>query len=276
MLVGALSVIRPVRILQVRTRRRGATVLVGGVMAVLGACLPVPSLTTVTGTGSALDDFAPAFHFREHHETLIDAPAADVFAAIQSTTASEIALFQTFTWIRRFGRPGAESILNAPEHLPILDVATRTTFLKLAERPAREVVIGSVVIAPAGFRRRDVATPDQFKTVAQPGFAVATFNFMIAEEGALTRLTTETRVVATDNWTLRRFTAYWRVIYPGSAILRMTWLQAIKKRAEGGTVPFQTRAWPYTFIMPHEPVLVYVLAPVTIDFTGTMRSRHVR
>ena len=232
MIVGVLSVIKPVRILRVRTRWRGAFVLIGGALAVLAACLPVPSLTTAASTGSALDEFAPAFHFREHHETLIDAPAADVFAAVQATTASEIVLFQSFTWIRRFGRPGAESILNAPEHLPILDVATRTTFFKLIELPSREVVIGTVVIVPAGFRRGDVSTPDQFKAVAQPGFALATFNFRIAEEGALTRLTTETRVVATDNWTLRRFTAYWRVIYPGSAILRVTWLRAIKHRAE--------------------------------------------
>lgn len=236
MVVGALNVIKPIRILRVRTRQRGALVLAGGALAVLAACLPVPSLTAVTSAGSALDECAPAFHFREHHETLVNAPAADVFAAIQATTASEIALFQSFTWLRRFGRPGAESILNAPEHLPILEVATRTTFLKLAERPSQEVVVGSVVMAPAGFRRRHVATPDQFKAVAQPGFAVATFNFRIVPEGALTRLTTETRVVATDNWTLRRFTAYWRVIYPGSAILRMTWLAAIRKRAEAATV----------------------------------------
>jgi len=230
--IGAVSVIKPVRLVRVRTRKHGAIVLIGGGLAVLAACLSVPSLTAVTSSGSALDEFTPAFHFREHHETMIEAPAADVFAAIQATTAGEIALFQTFTWLRRLGRPGAESILNAPDGLPILDVATRTTFLTLAERPSQEVVIGSVVSAPPGFRRRDVSTGDQFKAVAHPGFALAAFNFRLVEEGALTRLTTETRVVATDNWTLRRFTAYWRVIYPGSAILRVTWLRAIKRRAE--------------------------------------------
>lgn len=236
MIIGAVSVIKPVRLLRVRTRRRGVFVMLGGALAVLAACLTVPSLSNTTSLGSALDEFAPAFHFREQHETLVNAPAADVFAAIQATTAGEIALFQSFTWIRRFGRPGPESILNAPEHLPIIEVATRTTFLKLAERPSQEIVIGGVVIAPPGLRRRDVATPDQFKALSQPGLAIATFNFRVAEEGALTRLTTETRVVATDAWTLRRFTAYWRVIYPGSAILRMTWLQAIKTRAESAAV----------------------------------------
>jgi hypothetical protein len=45
-------------------------------------------------------------------------------------------------------------------------------------------------------------------------------------------LTTETRVFATDAPTRRKFAAYWRVIYPGSALIRMMWLRAIKQRAE--------------------------------------------
>jgi hypothetical protein len=43
---------------------------------------------------------------------------------------------------------------------------------------------------------------------------------------------TETRVFATDAVALRRFTPYWRIIFPGSAILRVTWLRAVKHRAE--------------------------------------------
>jgi len=36
----------------------------------------------------------------------------------------------------------------------------------------------------------------------------------------------------TDAATTRRFAAYWRVIYPGSALIRRMWLRAIKRRAE--------------------------------------------
>ena len=52
------------------------------------------------------------------------------------------------------------------------------------------------------------------------------------EHNGRSRLTTETRIFATDDVALGRFTAYWRIIFPGSAILRMTWLRAIKARAE--------------------------------------------
>ena len=58
-------------------------------------------------------------------------------------------------------------------------------------------------------------------------------NFVIEPDGpARTTLTTETRVFATDRRTLHAFTAYWRTIFPGSWILRVTWLNAIARRAE--------------------------------------------
>jgi hypothetical protein len=42
---------------------------------------------------------------------------------------------------------------------------------------------------------------------------------------------TETRVMASDASTARRFAAYWRAIYPGSALIRRMWLLAIERRA---------------------------------------------
>src|ERR1019366_6829083 len=45
-------------------------------------------------------------------------------------------------------------------------------------------------------------------------------------------LTTETRVYAAGTHVLRGFATYWRMIYPGSALIRREWLRAIKLRAE--------------------------------------------
>jgi hypothetical protein len=55
---------------------------------------------------------------------------------------------------------------------------------------------------------------------------------MTDEGGGWTRLTTETRVYATDASSRRRFAGYWRVIYPGSALIRRMWLRAVRERAE--------------------------------------------
>jgi hypothetical protein len=131
------------------------------------------------------------------------------------------------------GRPGPESILNAPERLPLLEVATRTTFLLLAEEPEREVVVGTLVLAPAGVQIKEQPTPEDFKALDAPGFVKATMNFRLEDVGKDTcPVTTETRVYATDAAARRRFAAYWQVIYPGSGLIRRMWLRAIKRRAQ--------------------------------------------
>lgn len=80
---------------------------------------------------------------------------------------------------------------------------------------------------------RDRAYPVGFRALRGPGFALATMNFRIEDAGpGACTVTTETRVYATDAPTRRRFAGYWRVIYPGSALIRGMWLGAIKRRAE--------------------------------------------
>jgi hypothetical protein len=155
-----------------------------------------------------LDEIMPRWQFDEHHEIQISAPPERIWAAIRDVTPREIRFFQTLTAIRRFGRGGNENILNAPDAKPILAVATRSGFRVLADDAPRELVIGTHV-APQ---------------------ALAVMNFRV--EG--TRLTTETRVFAQTDKARRKFAIYWRIIRPGSGIIRRGWLEAIKLRAESG------------------------------------------
>src|SRR5712692_10316779 len=122
---------------------------------------------------------------------------------------------------------------SAPEHLPILEVATRTSFLLLAEEPDREIVVGTLVMAPRGWRPKRRPTPEDFKALREPGFAIAAMNFLVEDAGpGACIVTTETRIYSTDSSARRRFARYWRVIYPGSALIRRMWLRAVKRRAE--------------------------------------------
>jgi hypothetical protein len=58
-------------------------------------------------------------------------------------------------------------------------------------------------------------------------------NFVVTPDGPnVSWVSTETRVFATSADARRRFAAYWRVIYPGSALIRIMWLRAIARRAE--------------------------------------------
>jgi hypothetical protein len=124
--------------------------------------------------------------------------------------------------------------------------------MMLAEQPRRELVLGTLVMVPDDLRKLPLAerqrlraefSPAKFVALDKPGYAKAAMNFVIADEGnGWTRLATDTRVHATSAGVRRRFAAYWRVIYPGSSLLRRTWLSAIRKRAEAPPAATATAA----------------------------------
>ena len=124
-------------------------------------------------------------------------------------------------------------MLNPPDGESLVRVATRTSFMTLAEVPGRELVLGAVVMAPEGVRLAAGPTPESFKALTRPGFAKAVMGFAIEARGpGLCQLRTETRVHATDPRSRDVFARYWKVIAPGSLFIRHMWLRAIKVRAE--------------------------------------------
>ena len=229
LVAGLVLAVRPAPALGVATRSRAMLVAAAGVVLGL-ASLAAPSFTSrVTVPSSRLDELTPEWQFHEVHRRRIAAPPARVFAALKAVRADEIAFFHTLTWIRRFGRPAPPGILNAGR-APILDVALKGGFTLLAEDVPRELVVGTVVVAPPG--PRQPRTREFFRS-PPPGYAVGTMNFQVTADGAGgSWLSTETRVVATSPPARRVFAAYWRVIYPGSALIRRMWLRAIAQRAE--------------------------------------------
>ncbi len=105
----------------------------------------------------------------------------------------------------------------------------------LAEREALRLGVQLAEgLAPAhaqGVVHRDLKPGD--KTIRELGFEIAAMNFLVEDTGPRScMVTTETRVYATDTSARHRFAPYWRVIYPGSALIRRTRLRAVKPRAE--------------------------------------------
>jgi hypothetical protein len=233
-LVGLVWIVKPLTFAGLRKRRHGVWLLViGSLIVLLGWNSPAKEIR-ITAAHTELDLFVPVYQFSEFHSIRVLAPKDRVYDAVKRIRADEILLFRTLTWMRRFGRSGPESILNAPENMPILEVATRTTFLTLAERPGEELLVGTTVSKPRGAKVPQ--TPQEFRALAQPGFALAAMNFRLEDGGASTTVvSTETRVYATDDYSRRRFARYWRTIYPGSAFMRRMWLHAIKRRAEAAS-----------------------------------------
>ena len=227
---GLILFIKPIERLHVDSRSQALLIAgIGAVLVGVGLTLPARG-STVKTTATRLDEFVPVWQFNERHTIRIAAPPARVFESIKNVRADEISLFNALTWIRRGGRKLPESILNAGDSAPLLEVATRSGFIYLADEGPRELVIGTVVLAPRG--GRGVLTPEMFKSRLAPGFVLAAMNFLVMPDGPNASLvSTETRVFANSSYSRRRFAGYWRTIYPGSALIRVMWLRAVRRRA---------------------------------------------
>jgi hypothetical protein len=180
---------------------------------------------------SRLDAFLPEWHFHEVHERTMATSPARAMQAIRVVPAREVRFFRLLTALRGFGPrldPG-----GIAEPRSILDGALKRGFLKLAEEPDRELVLGTIgqFWRLAG-TRAPVGGPEEFLAFDRPGYAKAAINFLLRETGdGRTSVTTETRILGTDAAAKRRFGAYWTVIHPGSALIRRSWLAAIEARA---------------------------------------------
>jgi hypothetical protein len=232
-LAGLLSLVRPLRFLRIPSRRVALLVLLAGLaLAPIGAWWPWPRRHA--GGATHLDAFLPDYQFTEFHETRVRARPQEVYRAVRAVTAGEIRTFRTLSWIRRGGaqpKHGRETILTPAWDKPILDVATRSGFVWLADDAPREALVGTVVCCSS---RDRVSNAAEFQALSRSGVAKAVMNFRIEDAGGgYTRVTTETRVLATDTRTRRHFGLYWALIYPGSSMIRYGWLEAIRRRAEG-------------------------------------------
>jgi hypothetical protein len=227
MVLGAASLLRPLAWLGIGSRRLALLALAAGVLAcLLGMLLPVP-LHRSRGA-LKIDAFMPSYQFHEVHETTVRATPERAMQAIRSVTLDEIRFARTLMTIRSLGC----GVRSAQDQRPILDAATSGSFAWLA-RDDRELVVGTIGQFWRMQRRSvPIAGPDQFEAFSDPGWAKAVMSFRVEDQGSgRSRVTTETRILSSDPATARVFAAYWRLIYPGSALLRRSWLQAVRARA---------------------------------------------
>lgn len=226
---GGVSVLVPLRFLDIRSRWTGLWVLVAGIaIAALALSWP-PSLHTAV-CRCALDDFLPAYTSREFHSQLVHAPPARVYRAIRESTAQDVKVFVTLVQLRM----GHFQKVNVPAD-PILELMSRpgSPFLLLYDDGRSEIVLGTAGRFWGGGRSARFTTVEDFSAYHEPGTAKSAFNFRVEDLGNdWSRVSTETRVIGNDDAATRAMTRYWRIIYPGSAAIRRTWLNAIKARAE--------------------------------------------
>jgi hypothetical protein len=183
-----------------------------------------------------LDDFVPAAHFRETHTIWTPAPPERVYRALRLVTPAETPLVGWLMGLRTLPTQlaGRRRARFASER-PLMDQFVGAGFRVLAEAPNEEIVLGRIAQfwKLSGGQAARINGGAEFLAFAVPGYAKAAMNFAVHPDHGGARLSTETRVWATDPVARRQFARYWSVIHLGSAAIRRSWLKAITRRAEG-------------------------------------------
>ncbi len=142
-----------------------------------------------------IDRFLSDYDIVEHHEVDVDAPVDRAYRAVKEL-----------------------DLVRSPIVLVLLFARGLPSMFTGAVKPKRRLGLDEIV--DSGF--------------VAPGFAKGAWNFVVSERPAGgSKVESETRVACTDDDARRRFSRYWRLIGPFSALIRRVMLRGIKHDAEG-------------------------------------------
>ena len=169
-----------------------------------------------------IDQVIPRYDEREYHQIEIRGDRRKVYQTARSIDFSDSIIIRTLFRLR--GLPASSTNLNG-----LLQVG----FLLVDEIPLEEFVLG--LVGKFWTYRAQILKLDavQYGEFNQKGYAKLAWNFAIHESApGLVRLSTETRIVCTDEQSKSRFKRYWFLIDRFSGLTRKEMLRVVKRRVE--------------------------------------------
>jgi hypothetical protein len=196
-----------------------------------------PTLTTPEPVGTAwagrlIERFMPQADFVECHDTVVRAPADTVFEVAQQFDLQSLPLVRAIFWLRAkllgAAKPPADLFARG-----LVAETTAAGWGILAERPGRELVVGSVSQPWKGDVVFTPVAPERFREFSEPDLVKIVWTLEAEPIGAgLARFRTETRVLATDDGARWKFRRYWRWAGIGIVLIRWLLLPALRREAE--------------------------------------------
>jgi len=228
-----------------RARRIGGTRCITGALAFAGGVYAANAALTWLRYGSArppspperdslLDTFMP-------HYDVVDRMAVDVNAPPEITlTAAEQQDLM--------GAPGVSAIFRARQVVmgagfetrelpkPLIEQVKALGWVELARVPGREVVLGAVTQPWQGDVTFHSIAPERFAAFAEPGFVKIAWTLRADPLGDhASRFRSETRAMATDEASRRRFRNYWSLVAPGVWLIRRLSSRPMRQSAESAS-----------------------------------------
>ena len=178
-----------------------------------------------------LDELMPRPDVAARYETRVRASLERTRKAMREADFSQLPLTRILMGLRKlgWGRKKAEHAATQEERL------RAAGFISIPTGSEDEVLLGVV----GRFWRPDSGTvrgltAEDVVAFQREGFAKAIWNFTVERvDDTVTRLATETRVLAYGSAARRKFRAYWLVVGPFSGLIRREMLRMVKCNAEG-------------------------------------------
>ncbi|MEV4434139.1 hypothetical protein [Streptomyces sp. NPDC049555] len=164
---------------------------------------------------SELDRLLPEWHFRELHRIAVPGPPAQVMRAAYATTWAEAPLARALVAITRADVSADRRIVS--DFLSGMGEVVPT---------GDDEFLFAGVQSPSDAPRPPGTLAQIVRESREPGLLKVGMNVRCADG----LLTTETRVLATDEHTRRAFAPYWYLIRFGSGLTRTSMLRAIRGR----------------------------------------------
>jgi len=193
--------------------------------------------TAQIATTTLLDEFMPVYNVAARYELEVAAPASRVYDTLLHHSLLDSPVARFLMTLRSL--PGAIAQLRQDRPLqkfciPSISEIKDRDFIKLAEKPGEEIVLGLIGQfwkLRGGLVR--ITNADEFLAFTKAGYTKAVLNLLVVPMSATScRLSTETRVQATDPESRRKFLRYWKLVGPFSGYLRRDLLRRVKSEVE--------------------------------------------
>jgi hypothetical protein len=180
----------------------------------------------------AIDRFMPRWDVADQHSIEIAAPPQRVDDALRGLRLRDSPIFMVLMGMRSMPYVLSGLAKGTAVADPVLQAALRAGFVELADEPGTSLVFGAIGRFWRPISELIAFDPEEFADFSSPGLAKAAIEFAFEEQNGHTVLTTETRIVGTDESSSRLFRRYWLLVGWGSAAIRRSWLKAVKAKAE--------------------------------------------
>ncbi|MEX2625150.1 MAG: hypothetical protein WD651_15645 [Acidimicrobiia bacterium] len=168
-----------------------------------------------------IDRFLPRWDVCEYDEVTIQTPPEEAYQALMDLDIGRSRIIRTLFAARGLPRGNSMRLANL----------AAVGFVVLAEDPPNEIVFGLVGkfwTMRGGLQKIGA---EDFISFTAPGLVKTAWNFRVERGDSGSKVSTETRVQATDESSLRSFRRYWFLIGPFSALIRREALRLVKASA---------------------------------------------